>query len=120
MLDTDKQGFELVFRIPWRAAIMEHLITSDEEMNSGKAHEFIVSNGFKKSRASVIFFLQDMKEEGWLSSYPRSGKGGMHDVYRRVVDVEEFWRRVTNIVSTSLIAESGIADLYYSLQEKVN
>ena len=45
-----------------------------------------MESGESKSRASIIFFLQDMVEQGILKYRHRSGKGGYHRVYTPLYD----------------------------------
>ena len=118
-LDTDKQGFELVFDKPYKASAMKYLF-STVEADVREIHEFVLKEGNNISRTSIIFLLQKMEKRGWLTSYERSGKGGMHNVYSSVMNAEEFWRHICDVVSRSLIAESGIADLYHSLHGSAN
>ena len=110
VLDTDKQGFELVFDKPYKASAMKCLFSSDE-VNVKDVHEFVLSEGHSISRTSIILFLQKMEKEGWLSSYPRSGKGGMHNVYSSDMNAEEFWKFIYDVVSKSIIAASDMEDL---------
>lgn len=42
------------------------------------------------SRASVIFFIQDLREDGWLASRQQTGRGGHHDVYWKLCPLDEF------------------------------
>ena len=111
IIDTRNKGFNLVFNKPYKAEIMRYLLSSDIEANVRDIHEMLIIEGYNISRTSVIFFLQDMEADGWLSSNPRSGKGGMHNVYVSVMDDETFWRTIYNAVTESVIDASGIEDL---------
>ena len=62
------------------------LRSRDAWINTNKA----LPEGESISRASVIFFLQDLEEMGWLASRKQSGRGGMHDVYWKKVSLGEF------------------------------
>jgi len=42
------------------------------------------------SRTSVIFFLQDLREDGWLDSRQQTGRGGHHDVFWVTCPLSEF------------------------------
>ena len=50
-------------------------------MVSGKLHKAIKENGVNISRASVIFFSNDMVDLGVFDYVERTGKGGHHRIY---------------------------------------
>ena len=56
----------------------------------------------KKSRASVIFSLNDMVDDGILEYEEESGKGGYHRVYYPKMDREGFTRHVTKTITDKL------------------
>ena len=83
-IDLDKSGLEAFGFKDWQSPLIYKLLTEvyeDEPMKTRDAHEYVRSLGFDRSRASVIFFLQDMEGEGLLLSKEEPGKGGMHSVY---------------------------------------
>ena len=54
-------------------------------------NNILLQEGKKKmSRASVIFFLQDLAEKGWLNVGTRTGKGGHHEVYHKAAPFDQF------------------------------
>ena len=82
---------------PWQKVVLklidEHNPTEtnpirnrDVWINANK----LLPEGESISRTSVIFFLQDLRGEGWLASRKQSGRGGMHDVYWKVCGLNEF------------------------------
>ena len=89
--DTSEKGLLTLFK-PYQAAILEHIWELNDEgragVTSGQAYEFLQDHPDSKSRASVIFFLKDMAEEGILSYEEKSGKGGYHRVYYPKMDRE--------------------------------
>jgi len=50
----------------------------------------------------VIFFLNDMVEEGVLECEERSGKGGYHKVYYPKMSREQFARHVVETITDKL------------------
>ena len=57
---------------------------ADEGVISRTAHEHLhtlIDETLHKSRASVIFFLNDMTEDGFLVDTEQLGKGGAHSVW---------------------------------------
>jgi len=74
-------------------------------LTSGQAHGFIQGTEEKElmmSRASVIFFLNDMIEEGVLEYEEESGKGGFHRVYYPKMDRRQFADHVTKTITDKL------------------
>jgi len=55
-----------------------------------------------KSRATIIFFLNDMVEEGILEYEERMGKDGYHKVYYPKMDREQFARCVVETITDKL------------------
>jgi len=103
--DTSERGLHTVFK-PYQAALLEHIWelnnSSRVGVTSGQAHEFLKDHPDSKSRASVIFFLNDMVEEGVLDYEERSGKGGYHRVYYPRMDREQFAKYVVETITDKL------------------
>lgn len=103
--DTSEKGLLTLFK-PYQAALLEHIWELNEGgvvgVNSGQAYRFLQDHPDKKSRASVIFFLNDMVEEGVLSYEERTGKGGYHRVYYPKMDREQFAQYVVNSITKKL------------------
>ena len=58
---------------------------ADEGVKSVAAHQHLatlIDETLHKSRASVIFFLDDMTEDGILVKDEKTGKGGAHGVWK--------------------------------------
>ena len=76
---------------------MEHIWGLNNEgrvgITTAQAYSFLHNHPDKKSRASVISFLNEMVDEGVLSYKERSGKGGYHRVYYPEMTKEEFGKR---------------------------
>jgi hypothetical protein len=103
--DIEQEGLLTLFK-PYQAALLERLWEINESarvgMNSGEAHRFLLEGPDKKSRASVIFFLNDMVEEGVLDYEERTGKGGHHRVYYPKMDRDGFATYVTEKITAKL------------------
>jgi len=106
--DTSKEGLHTIMK-PYQATLMEHIWEINENERTGivsrEAHQHLLDTGddeLKKSRASVIFFLDDMVEEGVLEFESETGKGGHHRVYFPVMKPEEFGSYVSEAVMDKL------------------
>jgi hypothetical protein len=103
--DTSKEGLHTLFK-PYQAALLERIWElnnpSRNGMTSGQAHEFLMNHPDKKSRASVIFFLNDMVDEGVLTYEEESGKGGYHRVYFPKMDRKEFAKHMIKTITDKL------------------
>ena len=103
--DTSQEGLLTLFK-PYQAVLLEHIWKlnnpSRTGITSGQAHEFLQNHPDKKSRASVIYFLNDMVEEGVLTYEERTGKGGYHRVYYPKMDRKQFAKHVTKTITDKL------------------
>jgi len=93
-LNTAGKGLAAVFK-PWKIPIIKEL-QSRPNMNSGQAYKFLQQRSrdledpeLKRSRASVIFFLNDLVDEGIVEYTEKSGKGGYHRVYKMALTPEQ-------------------------------
>ena len=82
IFDTSEKGLLTLFK-PYQAALLEHIWELNNPgrtgITSGQAHQFLQQNNdpeIRKSRAAVIFFLNDMVDDGILDYEEKSGKGG--------------------------------------------
>lgn len=91
---------------PYQALLLEHLweLNGDgrKGINSGQAYKFLQDKPEKKSRASVIFFLNDMVDEGILDYEERTGKGGYHRVYYPNMNQKEFAVHISKLINEKL------------------
>lgn len=106
--DTSQKGLLTLFK-PYQVALLEHIWDINRAdrtgLTSGQAHEFLQLTGDRElmmSRASVIFFLNDIVDEGVLSYEERTGKGGHHRVYYPEMNREEFASYVTVTITNKL------------------
>ena len=70
---------------PYQVELIRHVwANADEGVISRTAHEYLhtlADETLHKSRASVIFFLRDMTNEGFLVDKEKPGQGGYHSVW---------------------------------------
>ena len=103
--DTKKEGLLTLFK-PYQIVLLEHIwdLNKNEKVGiiSAEAHKFLLGKPEKKSRASVIFFLNDMVEAGILGYEERTGKGGYHRVYYPKMDREGFKNFITEKINSKL------------------
>jgi len=103
--DASEKGLLTLFK-PYQAALMEHIWKINNPgrtgITSGQAFEFLKDHPDSKSRASVIFFLNDMVEEGIMEYEEKSGKGGYHRVYYPKMSKEQFARHVVDKITDKL------------------
>lgn len=103
--DTEKEGLHTLFK-PYQALLLEWIWELNEEekvgVNSNQAHKHLDNSPEKKSRASVIFFLNNMVDEGILSYEEKTGKGGYHRVYYPTMNRKEFAAHVTETIKAKL------------------
>ena len=92
-LNLEREGWGILFK-DWQIPLIELLRGDTHDvvnpLRSREAWLYINELGHKKSRASVIFFLQDLAEAGWLNVGKRTGKGGHHEVYCKVAPFDQF------------------------------
>jgi hypothetical protein len=103
--DTTKEGLYTLFK-PYQVMLLEHIWDLNENervgVNSSRAHEYLLTTSEKKSRASVIFFLNDLVDEGILDYEERTGKGGHHRVYYPKMNRDEYAAYVTECITKKL------------------
>ena len=92
-LNLEREGWGILFK-DWQIPLVE-LLNGDTHdvvnpLRSREAWHYINELGHKKSRASVIFFLQNLAEAGWLNVGKRTGKGGHHEVYHKAAPFDQF------------------------------
>ena len=98
--NTSEKGLLILFK-PYQVALLEHTweLNNSERtgITSGSASEFLQNHPDSKSKAAVIFFLNDMVEEGVLEYEEELGKGGWYRVYYLKMDREKFVKHVGTI-----------------------
>jgi hypothetical protein len=103
--DTKQEGLRTLFK-PYQVLLLEHLWDLNDHsrvgLNSGQAHKYLMDKPEKKSRASVIFFMNDMVDDGILDYEEKTGKGGYHRVYYPKMNRAEFAEHVSNLINEKL------------------
>jgi predicted transcriptional regulator len=103
--DVSEKGLLTLFK-PYQAELMEHIWKINNPgrvgITSGQAYNYLQDKPDSKSRASVIFFLNDMVEEGVLDYEEESGKGGYHRVYYPKMNREQFAKYIVKKVTDKL------------------
>ena len=113
-IDLRKSGLSMIFK-PYQQCLLEHIwdkVSRDEPIGSRKAHDFNQTTDDKKSRASLISFLNDMVDEGILGWHDRTGKGGHHRLYYPLITEEQFWRNIAKNVHAKLVEASGDRNIF--------
>ena len=113
-IDLGKSGLPMLFK-PYQQYLLEHIwdkVSIDEPIGSGKSHAFIQTTDDKKSRAAVIFFLNNMVDEGILGWHDRTGKGGHHREYYPLMTEHQFWEHVAENVNMKLVAASDDKNIF--------
>jgi len=104
--DVSKTGLNAVLK-HWQLKAMRVVWNSPEGANSRTV--WIETNKALKtdtiSRASIINFLNDMKELGVLTGDDRTGKGGHHWIYKAAMDEAGFKRFIASTLLESLMRD---------------
>ncbi len=80
--DLAQEGLLCVLK-PYQVEIMKHFWNTQTPMDSRTVHNHLLSAEVEgaKSRASVINFMNDMVEEGFLDYEEKTTKGGYKKIY---------------------------------------
>ena len=89
--DTSQKGLNTVLR-DWQIKVLQIVWSSPQGVKSSEAHQRVKTMLGEEtiSRASVINFLQAMRNLGVLSSVDTTGKGGHHAIYHPKLDERGF------------------------------
>lgn len=105
IFNTEEEGLLTLFK-PYQAALLEYLWELNERktvgLTSGQLYNWLKDHPDSKSRASVIFFMNDMVDEGVLEYETKTGKGGHHRVYYPKMNREEFAGYVVDKITSKL------------------
>jgi len=119
VFDTSKKGLDVICGAPWKSAVVELLLTNERFFKTREIHEMLLNiynetdnPEFKRSRASVIGFLNKLVDEDILRYNEDTGKGGYHGLYMANMDLRAFWKMCAQNVMTTAIAEFGIKGLW--------
>lgn len=97
---TLKEYEEVALRYVWSMG--------EEGVGSGKTWAITnerLGHGETISRASVIFFLNRMVDQGVLSYRTATGKGGHHRVYYSVLDEKAYKKHILKTIVASLMRD---------------
>jgi len=102
--DTSKTGFQAVLT-DWQIKTLHAVWNNKKGINSRTAWQKVnqALEGETISRASVINFLEDMREMGVLTGEEKTGKGGHHWVYSPAMDEEGFKRFIVEKMIATLM-----------------
>ncbi|UCH56900.1 MAG: hypothetical protein JSV18_06045 [Candidatus Bathyarchaeota archaeon] len=103
--DTSMKGLHTLFK-PYQAKLLEWIweLNGNDTVGvkSNRAHKYLHNTPEKKSRASVIIFLDNMVEEGVLTYELKTGKGGYHRVYYPKMNRKQFSQYVVDTITNKL------------------
>ena len=98
---TLKEYQELALRYVWEVG--------EEGAGSGPVwkgvNEELQKHGGSISRASIIFSLNDLVDQGVLSFELESGKGGMHKIYKPTMDEDGYKKYVVKTILESALRD---------------
>jgi len=104
--DTGETGLRAVLK-DYQEIALRTLWDSKEGFGSGAVWDRV--NAELKlgtiSRASVINFLEDMREAGVLKGVERTGKGGYHWIYSPAMDEAGFKQYIARTILESLLRD---------------
>jgi hypothetical protein len=102
--DTSKKGFEAVLK-NWQIKAMNAIWDNPSGMKSLNVWNKVCEKleGETISRASIINFLEDMREMGVLSGVEEPGKGGYHWIYSPAMDESGFKKFIVETMISSLL-----------------
>jgi Fe2+ or Zn2+ uptake regulation protein len=102
--DTSEKGLRSVLK-DYQELALSVIWESKEGLNSRaiwmKANEALKPESI--SRASIINFLEAMRETGVLKGVERTGKGGHHCVYSPALNESEFKQYIASTILESLM-----------------
>ena len=106
--DTTKKGLDTLFK-PYQSALLEYIWDLNSERRtgiaSGQAYKFLQMTGeseLMKSRASIIYFFNDMVKKKLFSYEKKTGKGGFHKIYFPEMNRMQFAKHVIKIIAKKL------------------
>ncbi len=106
--DHEKEGLGKTLKKYEEVALKYVWSMGEEGVGSGKT--WAITNerlgpGNTVSRASVIFFLNRMVDQGVLSYRTATGKGGHHRVYYPVMNEEAYKKHILKTIVESLMRD---------------
>ena len=101
--DVSQKGLMAVLR-DYEEIALRILWESSEGLNSRSVHERVNKKLSPNSisRASIINYLEDLREMGVLHGEEKSGKGGYHWVYKPAMDESGFKKYIVETLLGNL------------------
>jgi hypothetical protein len=102
--DTSKTGFDAVLK-SWEIKALQAVWNNPEGLNSRMVWEKVnqMLEDETISRASAIFFLEDMREMGVLQGVEETCKGGHRWIYSPAMDEDGFKRFIVKRMIATLM-----------------
>lgn len=91
---------------PWQLLAMRYLWNAKKPAGSREVYEALLHQGINISRASVINFLEDMRQSGVLGCDLKTGKGGYHALYTTVITSSQLYSALSE-AATNTLKEAG-------------
>ena len=86
-IDTGKETILAVMK-PYQYGIISMILEANTEKTTADLHEQLNDEGFIISRASVINYCKLLAENDIIRYREKTGKGGYHRVYTKLMDLE--------------------------------
>lgn len=78
----------------YKIEIIRMFFADPSNISSGEVWKYLLKMGIQISRASVIFYLNDLVEQGYLKFLEKTGKGGIHRLYFLDMSNDEFTDKI--------------------------
>jgi predicted transcriptional regulator len=103
--DYKEQGLKKIFK-DYEISALNYLWGSSKKQTSRNVWKHVNQvDGIKVSRASIINFLNQMVDEGFLITEETTGKGGHRNIYEQKFDRKEFITEIATILIQSLMTD---------------
>ncbi|UCH57094.1 MAG: BlaI/MecI/CopY family transcriptional regulator [Candidatus Bathyarchaeota archaeon] len=106
--DPAKKGLRKTLREYEELALRFIWSVGEEGSGSGKTWDVVnrqLGSGNSISRASIIFFLNRMVEQGVLDFRDATGKGGHHRIYFPILNEREYRKYVLKTIVQSMLRD---------------
>lgn len=115
-LRTKREGSKALVT-DYQKEIVRAILSTKEPMGSGKVWMLLkdLMGDNHPSRASVIFFLNDLVECGYAKWKDATGKGGHHRLYYTELTIEEFIQKIHTDIREKLTDATDEMFIFFSL-----
>jgi len=109
---TKREGSEALVT-DYQKNILTKLLENNKQISSGEMHKHLIEIMGDKapSRASIIFFMNDLVDANYAHFDEATGKGGYHRLYNIKLDTKEFVILVTSDINK--ILTDAMIDIFY-------